>query len=176
MGYYSVTPHFSLTRQTRLPPPNQRRQDKLQHWSVQVRVRGGGDACLAPGPAVPSAVRVPSGLALPRACRRACALAPADRWAGLPAAPPPGAACQRPSKALPHSPAAPGPQQHERLWCGRMSAGTDPVVIVSAARTVIGKWPAAAKPQGLRDPWDTLDFAPCPSRPTTRQPRPVLAR
>lgn len=92
--------------------------------------------------------------------RRACALTPAETEAGRPAAPPPGAACERPSKLLPHSPAAPGRQQLEKWSCGRMSAGSDPVVIVSAARTAIGKWPAAVQPRGPRNPWDAPEPAP----------------
>lgn len=52
---------------------------------------------------------------------------------------------------LPRSLSLPG-SSSARCSCGRMSAGSDPVVIVSAARTPIGKWPAAARPRGPRSP------------------------
>lgn len=109
--------------------------------------------------------------------RRACSLAPAETEAGQPTAPPPGAACKRLSKGLPHSPAAPGRQQLEKCSCGRMSAGFDPVVIVSAARTAVGKWAVAAQPRGPRNPWDPLHpDTPRHPGPLGRQPLPILAR
>lgn len=90
---------------------------------------------------------------------------------------PPGAACKRLSKALPHSPAAPGRQQVEKCSCGRMNAGSDPVVIVSAARTAVGKWAVAAQPGGPRNPWDPLhpDTPRLPG-PLGRQPLPAPLR
>lgn len=42
-----------------------------------------------------------------------------------------------------------GPQQRVKWSCGRMSADSVAVVIVSAARTAIGEWPVGpARPQG----------------------------
>ena len=78
-----------------------------------------------PGPAPP---------ALPRAC--------AGGGRGRSGAPPPSVVGGQPEKAFALPAAAPSPQLRVKWSCGRMSADSDPVVIVSAARTAIGEWPA----------------------------------